>query len=170
MIVEGRRGIRNQIQAGDRKQCDADYGFFTKMFCLDRENTSGKEEWWKPDPRPLQKTLALKHPSGANAKQSHRQGAYHIPVVEITKNGSLPQTIKRIQRWNSVPCRRLDEWHAHRVIKGYEAYVETMPYLQIGQRELHHQEPGQHHAEQQPCAAANAGKEFSPHRKLPQER
>ena len=62
MIVEDHRGIRNQIQTGDRQQSNADYGFFYEDVLSRPRKYFRKRGMVEARPRPLQKTPALKHP------------------------------------------------------------------------------------------------------------
>ena len=155
-----RCGPRKQIQTGDCKQSDADHGLAAKVL-LHSENILQKQWDGRSQSDAAPEDARVKTAFRAQSEQSHRQCAHNIPVVEITKNRRFAQTVKGVPRRYSVARSRLHHRNAHRIIKGNVVNIKTMPYLQIGQRKLHHNKPGQCHAKQYPRAAPNPGEERS---------
>ena len=169
VIAMGPGSIRNRIQASDGEQRDSNQRFVAKLFGL-AEKVLKEERDERGHAEAAPESAGAETRLGAKAKQPQRQCAHYIPIIEVAKNRRLLQSVKGIAGRNSGSRGCFHKTHPQRMIKARVIDIQTMADLQIGQRELHHQEPGQHHAQPYPGAAPDAGEDRSRTRELAQQR
>src|SRR6266487_2774815 len=107
-MAVGKHGIGKDIEARNGEQRDTEDRLAAKVLRL-TEKMLEKKWNHRGQREAAPEGAGIEACPGGNSEEPRRKRAHDVPVIEIAKDGGLPQAIEGIVRWHPIPGRCLDK-------------------------------------------------------------